>query len=316
LKNIKIILKIFYYYLLKSIYILEIKNKLNDNNSTSNDESVWVKVDNDKIVFTIKPQSKYVYAYSDQKGRVKKYAVDFPILKFEKSFLKSCSWVNANGKLYISGGILQDGSLSDEFMVYDIFDNSITLLKQLKEKRANHTMFFYDKNIYIVGGQNTKTVEVFNIFTQTLISKENENYLSVNNPVIWIHSNYLYKFFGVSNGKCVDIVQRALLSQDNLKWDKISFRKSNEINCKLFGSGIIPCGSSEIYFFGGNNEQKITNQSITFNFENHEFSNAGVPLEQGQFFKDNKFIELGYQTYGQFSLTEPDNFLKINVSYA
>jgi hypothetical protein len=41
-----------------------------------------------------------------------------------------------------------------------------------------------------------------------------------------------------------------------------------------------------------------------------------LPLEQGQFFQVTKLIELGNQLFGQFSLAEADNFLKINVSYA
>lgn len=297
---------------------LEIKQRLNETASVSMDveESVWVGIENERFVFTIQPESRHVYVYSEDRQRVKKYAVNFPILKFEKSFLKGCAWVNANGKLYISGGLLSDGTLSNEFLVYDNSDNSITLLGQLAEKRANHSMFFYDKNIYILGGQGTKSVEIFNVTLNTITSKQNVNYDAVDNAILWIHAGYLYSFFGYKDGVYVDFVQRANMKLDVLKWEKVSYKKTNEIVCSLVGSGIIPCGTNEIYFFGGKNENGTTNQSIIFNFDSREFSDAGVPLEQGQFFKDSRFIELGNQTFGQFSLTEYDNFLKINVSYA
>lgn len=291
---------------------------MNNNSSVTMDvdESVWFGIENERFVFTIQPENRYVYVYSEDRQRVKKYAINFPILKFEKNFLKGCSWVNAHGKLYISGGFLSDGSLSNEFLVYDNSDHTITLLGNLNENRANHSMFFYDKNIYIMGGQNTFTTEVFNIQSNTINSKQNLNYESVDNPIIWIHAGYIYSFFGKRQGDYVDFVQRANLKLDVLKWEKIDYNKAEDIDCNLIGCGIIPCGNTEIYFFGGKNERGPTNQSIIFNFETKQFSDAAVPLEQGQFFKDNRFIELGNQTFGQFSLTEYDNFLKINVSYA
>lgn len=280
------------------------------------EESVWLATENERFVYTIQPESRYVYVYSEDKQRVKKYAVNFPILKFEKSFLKGSAWVNANGKLYISGGILSDGSLSNEFLLYDNTDNTITILGKLAENRANHSMFFYDTNIYILGGQSTKTIEIFNINSNKISSKQNVNFESVDNPILWIHAGYLYSFFGIKEGLYVDFVQRANLKLEILKWEKVAYKKAKNIACNLVGSGIIPCGVTEIYFFGGKNNVETTNQSIIFNFDNKEFSDAGVPLEQGQFFKDSRFIELGNQTFGQFSLTEYDNFLKINVSYA
>lgn len=280
------------------------------------EESVWLGTENERFVYTIQPESNYVYAYSEERQRVKKYAVNFPILKFEKSFLKGCAWVNANGKLYICGGQLSDGSLSNEFLVYDNSDNSITLLGNLAENRVNHSMFFYDKNIYIIGGQNTKTIEIFNIQSNVISAKQNVNYEAVDNAVLWIHAGYLYSFFGIKQSVSVDFVQRVNLKLEVLKWEKVAYKKTKDITCNLVGCGIIPCGNAEIYFFGGKGENGTTNQSIIFNLETKEFSDAGVPLEQGQFFKDTRFIELGNQTFGQFSLTEYDNFLKINVSYA
>jgi len=282
------------------------------------EDSAWIKKEDESYVLTIQPESSYVYVYNDQRQKVKKYVVDFPVLKFEKIFLKGCSWVNANGKLYISGGFLCDGTLSDEFLMYDYMDNLVTLLNNLKEKRANHSMYFYEKNIYIIGGEGSKSIEIFNIFDNNLISKYNHNFEAVDNPIIWIHNEYIYSFFGLKKGFYVDFVQRAHLKFEslNLKWDKISYKKTGDITCNIIGSGIIPCGKNEIYFFGGRNETESVNQSMVYNFDNKEFSNADVPLEQGQYFEDTKFIELGYRTFGQFSLTEYDNFLKINVTYA
>jgi hypothetical protein len=293
---------------------------MNENNSVSADvdESVWGKTENENFVFSLQPDTKNLFVYSEHRQKVKKSRINFPLLKSEKKFFNGCSWVNTNGKLYISGGITSDGTFSKEFIVYDNIDTTgVTLLHELKERRANHSMFFNDESIYFLGGENTKTTEIYNVNLNTFITKNNKNYESVDNPIVWIHNGYIYSFFGIKNGVYVDYVQRANLKLEDLKWEKVPYKISAEdIDNKIIGCGIIPCGNSEIYFFGGKKENTTTNQSIIFNFDSKEFSNAGVPLEQGQFFKDNKFIELGKKTYGQFSLTEPDNFLKIDVSYA
>lgn len=277
---------------------------------------MWGKIENENFVFTLQPESPNVFVYSEQRQKVKKFLVKFPMLKTEKFFLKGCSWVNANGKLYVCGGMHKDSTLSNEFFFYDHNENSIKLLKELNQHRANHSMIFYDNLIYIVGGENSSTTEIYDVVNNTLLKKDNINFEQVDNPILWIHNGYLYSFFGIKAGKSVSFVQRSNLKLDNLKWEKVTFKKSADVQCNIYGSGIIPCGNSEIYFFGGKNENTVTNQSIIFNFETKEFSDAGVPLEQGQYFKDSRFIILGNQIFGQFSLTEYDNFLKINVSYA
>lgn len=267
--------------------------------------------------------TKNIYIYSEQRHKVKKFIPNFPLLKPEKHFLPGCAWTNFNKKLFISGGLNFMNSFSNEFLVYENSErNQIIILKTLNEPRANHSMFTYDKHIFIVGGEASETTEIFDTSSNTLITKVNHNYVSVDNPILWVHNDFLYSFFGRKNQSFVSFVQRVNLkdlkfaSEKSFKWERIPFKKINEINIELSNAGVIPCGANEIYFFGGLNENGISNESIIYNFETREFSNAHLPLEQGQFFQDSKFIELAKQSFGQFSLTEADNFLKINVSIA
>ena len=81
-------------------------------------------------------------------------------------------------------------------------------MKTLHESRANHLMFAYNKHIYIVGGEASKTTEVFDINGSKLICKENINYESVDNPIHWVHEDFLYSFFVKKNVKFVDFLQR------------------------------------------------------------------------------------------------------------
>jgi len=231
--------------------------------------------------------------------------------------LRECSWLNANGKLFISGGTSSDFRTSNEFLCYDNIDNSVKILKNLHEARAQHSMVLHEKKIFICGGQNAKFTEIYDIENNELTAKENINYTSVDNPILVIYDNFLYSFNGQKNGKYLEILQRAdIRRNNNLKWERINIKNPENLKINSIGCGIISFGSEDIYMFGGKCENGITNQSIKFNFEDMEYTDAEVPLQQGQWFKDSNFIELGSNTFGQFSLTDYDNFLKVNVQFA
>jgi hypothetical protein len=185
-------------------------------------------------------------------------------------------------------------------------------------------MVLYEKKIFICGGQNSKYTEIYDTEDNQLIAKENINYIPVDNPTLVIYDNFLYSFNGIKEGKYLEILQRADISTfkknnnniNNLRWEKINVKNPEGLKINLIGSGVISYGTEDIYMFGGKSENGITRQSIKFSFDDMEYTDAEVPLQQGQWFKDSNFIELGYQTFGQFSLTDYDNFLKINVQFS
>lgn len=178
-------------------------------------------------------------------------------------------------------------------------------------------MVLWEKMIIICGGQNSKFTEIYDTENNQLIAKENINYKAVDNPILVIYENFLYSFNGQKEGKYLDLLQRAdLRGNEKLKWEQIPIKNPENLKINFIGCGVISYGTEDIYMFGGKSEKGITNQSIKFNFDEMEYNDAEVPLQQGQWFKDTNFIELGYQTFGQFSLTDYDNFLKINVQFA
>jgi hypothetical protein len=185
-------------------------------------------------------------------------------------------------------------------------------------------MVLHERKIFICGGQNSKFTEIYDTENNQLIAKENINYISVDNPTLIIYGNFLYSFNGIKDGKYLEILQRADISAINnnnninlnsLIWEKMSVKNPDGLKINCIGFGVISYGTDDVYMFGGKSENGITNQSIKFNFDDMEYSDAEVPLQQGQWFKESNFIELGYQTFGQFSLTDYDNFLKINVQF-
>lgn len=284
---------------------------------------MWEKNNNENFVYTIEPGKSGIYIYSEDRQKVKKFSINFPTLKSEKNFLRDCSWTNAQGKLYISGGISSDFRESNEFLVYDNIDNSVKILKNLQETKSQHSMISCANGKYLVicGGQNSKYTEIYDIEKNNLIALENINYIALDNPILVIYDNYLYSFNGQRDGKYLDLLQRAKINfeeknQVDLKWQRIPTKNPEDLKINFIGCGVISYGTEDIYMFGGKSDKGITTQSIKFNFDDMEYRDAEVPLQQGQWFKDTSFIELGYQTFGQFSLTDNDNFLKINIQFS
>jgi hypothetical protein len=131
--------------------------------------------------------------------------MDIPELKKFNHFSAYC---NGKDKLYISGG---DKSLSEEnfpnsFVEFDLnnLKNSVSALKvlpNLHQGRGWHSMIFIpNKYIFIVGGIDTKSVEVYDTHLNEikLFGELNEfrsecSLCCVNNSSLYVFFGYIYK---------------------------------------------------------------------------------------------------------------------------
>lgn len=133
-----------------------------------------------------------------------------------------------NGKLFVTGGdasmqraqssrtafggvsyfIVQ--SYSNKLYVYDIATDTWDVSKLKLDKRAYHATFYYNKNIYILGGKRLSTnrrkeylnekIEIYNIEQDTLLTDRYTNPHEAVNFASFIHGNYLI-FMGGSTAE-------------------------------------------------------------------------------------------------------------------
>lgn len=248
--------------------------------------------------------------------------VNFPLIAHSKVFLENSSYLNVNGKIYISGG-LNDGIFkkgTNELFYFDPYSNSLKILNNLKEPRFNHSMIYNNNRnlLYIIGGESTTTTEIFNLEKLILEVKTNKNYEVVDNPILFIHKNYLYSFFGKKNGKFLDIVQRVNLNSENFNWEKVEYNKNNEndFNLRITNSELIPFPPNETFFFGGKTDSGISKEIFIYDFDSRIFKKSDLALQEAHHFNNSQFYRLDGELYALFSAKEKENLIKIDFTLA
>lgn len=273
------------------------------------------RINNQNVVYNLIPDTRNLVAYNEATRKMSVIIVKFPLISNFSCFLENSSFLNLNGKIYISGGssLLTPGP-SSQFLSYDQSSNSVKLLADLNEARYNHSMIHYNNSIYILGGESIKNMEIYDVETKTLKAIENNSYEAVDNPILYVHKDFLYSFFGKKQGKFVDYVQRVNLQSVNLKWEKVPYKLENKnVNIKLTNSAIIPFGDKEIFFFGGKTENAISKEVISFNFESKEFKTTDIVLDEAHYFNNSQFNKIASNVYASFSSNERENFIKVTV---
>lgn len=156
---------------------------------------------------------------------------DFPESSKFNFFSAYC---NGRDKLFISGGDKQhnQGEYNDALIEIDMVgSNRVKILPNLITGRAWHSMIYIpSKYIFIVGGINTKTVEVFNIETNTIAidSQLNENRSEA--TLCLVNNSELYAFCGfLFNHHFFDTIEKCNLRNRKREWSLIHLNKPQHI---------------------------------------------------------------------------------------
>ena len=120
--------------------------------------------------------------------------------------------------------------------------------------RCGHTMISEGKYLYIVGGEDTNSVERYDIendiweILPAMISKRMY-------PILHINNGYLYAFFGkYKNGDYPCTIERLNINNNNENnkpaWEMIVFSNPDNIDVRIYGSAILEYFGM-LYFFSG-----------------------------------------------------------------
>lgn len=199
-------------------------------------------------------------------------------LKKLNSFSAYC---NAKNKLYISGGESDmDKSFDKSVLKYNEFysidmaalqyDSTLNLkeLPNLSEVRTWHSMIFVPNNyIFIVGGENTKNVEVYDI-EKNKVTVDSELINIRSEPTLClINETYLYCFCGfLLHQNYHESVERCNLRKKNRIWEEVEFATAREMQFSpsFFGVSYVKGG---IILVGGNDNVNEINKSYTIKFD-------------------------------------------------
>ena len=260
-------------------------------------------------VISIIPNTNKALIYNARKKNTETKDLDFPNLLGIKSFLKDCSWVNYNNKLYILGG--EDrGKKSCLFIEYDGIKNSFKRLPESKLPHTHHSLLAFENSIYCIGGKDMEC-EKYDFDTNTWTNLPKLNFVQ-ENPVLYVHNNILYSFFGNDeNGKKSDNIQKLNIKNPKSKWLSVVYNR-NGLNLKMSGCGIIKINENCIYFFGGKTEDSISKDAIEFDFSSMRANKTKCQLGQSAFFKDSLMLKVSDDQYVNYSMDKENPIILVS----
>ena len=253
-------------------------------------------------IITYDINNKSLNSYSFQRS-------EYSELTYFNSFTAYC---NAQNCLYFSGGekeqpyeVEENSEKYDEFYCLDLSklnrnENRLALneLNKLNEPRTWHSMIYVpNKYIFIVGGSNTKSVELYDIEEKKLTKDSELNEIRCECTLCLVNNMYLYAFCGFLLHKDYNnSIERCNLLKEERKWEKIDTIENCKIKFKPSFFGISYFKENELILIGGNDMGEEERSDYLYKFGNEE--NEKDEIEEYKFdlkdkiciFKDKLFM--------------------------
>ena len=294
-----------------------IDNKINIISEVNEENNIYEEEDEEsskgpvyQVVCNLVPPKNEVIIYNVDLNISERKNIDLSKLIGINHFYEESAWVNHNNRLYILGGADDFGSSSKIFLEYDPMKNIIKRLPDSKFTHSRHSLFAYNNQIFVVGGDRLEC-EKFDIINNEWTVLPSLSFKQIY-PVLYVHNDILYSFFGIDETfKKTDNAQKLNLKNNRSKWTKLVYKR-NECNLCVYGCGIAKTGENSILFLGGMDDNGIRQDAIQFDFSNFTADKTNFIVEDKAYFKDSVLLKLSPKVYGNFSIEETNPFLKIN----
>ena len=233
------------------------------------DNIIQAYIDNNKIIGNAiidNPETFGIITYETNSNKISSYkykSSDYSILNTFNNFTAYC---NARNCLYFSGGENEQSNDLDktslkynDFLYIDLSTLTedklnVNELPNLIEARTWHSMIFVpNKYIFIVGGSNTRTVELYDIDEKKLTKDSELNEIRCESTLCLVNNTYLYAFFGfVLHQEYNKNIERCNLLKEKRKWEYVNYQVKEGINLKLSFFGVTYFKENELLSIGGN----------------------------------------------------------------
>ena len=231
------------------------------------------------------------------------------LIKFN-SFTAFC---NGKGKLYFSGGENEqtydpDKTIAkyNDFFYIDLTnlnDNKVDIkeLPNLNESRTWHSMIYIpDKYIFIVGGSNTKSVEIYNMESNTIKKDSELMEFRSECTLCLVNNSHLYAFCGfLIHQEFVTTIERCNLLKEERQWEYVNINEKEGFNFRPSFFGVSFFKNNEIMLIGSNdngneNHYDYIYKSAVNEDEKDEIDDFKCNLnEVNIIFKDKLFMPIG-----------------------
>ena len=235
---------------------------------------------------------------------------EYPELIYFNSFTAYC---NAKNCLYFSGGekeqsyeVEEKSAQYNEFISIDLTKLSsnndkleINQLPNLNVPRTWHSMIFVpNKYIFIVGGSNTKSVELYDMEEKKLTKDSELNEERCEATLCLVNNIYLYAFYGFFLHKDYNnSIERCNLLKEERKWEDIYAVEKSALRFKpsFFA---ISYFKNDLLLIGGNDAGEEERYDYLYKLENEEDKKDEIldykfeSKEKINIFKDKFFMPI------------------------
>ena len=232
------------------------------------------------------------------------------LIKFN-SFTAFC---NGKGKLYFSGGEYEEESdlykttikYSDFFYIdlIQLNENKIEIkeLPNMNESRTWHSMIYIpDKYIFIVGGSNTKSVEIYNMETNDINKDSELNEFRSECTLCLVNNVYLYAFCGfLISQDYISTIERCDLLKEERKWEYANINEKEGFIFRPSFFGVSYFKNEQILLIGGddNGDEKYFNYIYKIGKNEEEADEieefkCDLREEEKNIFRDKLFMPMG-----------------------
>ena len=227
-----------------------------------------------------------------------------------KEVSMNTSFCNGINKLYLfSGG--ENENLINLFWIIDLKNLKIKKIETKIPSRKHHSLIYIPKKyVFIIGGNNDKTVYYFDTYKQQFFSYPDLDDDYIEPGLIMVNNTYLYVFSNI--GKNFLISKTNL--RDESKWEKIIPTIPKEINFTIKYFGVCKSNNNSLIFIGENDINENSEKYIfEYNYDKNEIYQSLSKNHSDYDFPEKTFIPFNEESYVLFP-NAPKRALK-KVSY-
>jgi hypothetical protein len=206
--------------------------------------------------------------------------------------------IKKENKIIISGGIGAETSICS----YDYDINYLMELPNLTNEHQLHSMVQIDDNIYIIGGNNSKSVECLNLEFEDYSKVPDLNYDRKDPSVCVINNRYIYVFMGYSSLLSETTRTYELLDIEiNYKWELINMKGDDEFYLAKLSSGVLPVEGGFL-FLGGFCNGSCKSEVVFFDILDNYFKISDI-------YKHKLPFETAFGEKQMFTFNDSDYYL-------
>lgn len=252
------------------------------------------------VVIKVLEGSDEIHIYYKNSKRLEKRKIEFDVKKFNtKVFFKGCRWCHVQGKVYICGGKDFNGD-KVLFMVYNLKDNKLTRLMDMKYPRSFHTLIFHEniRALIALGGENNNSCEMYDFYLNIWNDFPEMNYPRANVSYIINDSGTMaYAMFGlvgdIVKKQLTDVIEVIDMIDMNKGWYRLEYVNNTGVDIKTKELTVNLLPNNKILLYGGNECRSPTYTYLTLDLKSLELSK--LEQKQGELMKleNEKFNTIG-----------------------